>query len=141
MTQEPSVSMMRAGKGLTAEEWRIVRVAPVNMLLVDPDGLAAMVVDAIWPDLCQPIEVWHPASGQALPRAGCAGTLIVQDVDTLPRDDQRAMCDWLEMAAGRTRVVSTTRQPLFPLVAAGTFEESLYYRLNILCFEVTAWGS
>ncbi len=141
MTQERSVSTVRVAKGLTAEEWHVVRGARVNMLLVDPYNLAAMVVDALWPDLCDPIEVWHPASGHALPSVGCAGTLIVQDVDTLPRDDQRAMCDWLEVAAGRTRVVSTTRQPLFPLVAAGTFEESLYYRLNILCFEVAEWSS
>jgi hypothetical protein len=26
-------------------------------------------------------------------------------------DDQRRLCDWLEVTAGRTRVVSTTRQP------------------------------
>ena len=26
---------------------------------------------------------------------------------------------------------------LFPLLEAGTFAETLYYRLNILCFEVT----
>jgi len=141
MMQERSVSTVRVAKGLTAEEWRVVRGARVNILLVDPDNLAAMVVDALWPDLCQPIVVWHSASGQALPPVGCAGTLILQDVDTLLRDDQRAMCDWLEVAAGRTRVVSTTRQPLFPLVEAGTFEESLYYRLNILCLEVTEWGS
>ena len=56
-------------------------------------------------------------------------------------DDQRRLCDWLEITAGRTPVVSTTRQPLFPLLEAGTFAETLYYRLNILCFQVTEGDS
>ena len=137
MTQGRSASTLRTVRGLTVEEWRVGRVARVNILLVGSDGLAEKIVDALRADFCEPIEVWHPASRLVLPRTGVTGTLILHDVDAMPCRDQRRLCDWLEIMAGRTPVVSTTRQPLFPLLEAGTFAETLYYRLNILCFEVT----
>ena len=115
----------------------MARIAPVNVLLVGSDGLAEKILDALRPDFCQPIEVWRPASRLVLPPIGGAGTLILQDVGAMPRDDQRRLCDWLEVTAGRTRVVSTTRQALFPLLETGTFAETLYYRLNVLCFQLT----
>lgn len=135
MTQRRSASTVRTVTGLTAEEWRVVRNARVNVLLVGSDGLAEKIVDALRPDFREPIEVWHPASRLVLPPIGSTGTLILQDVGALSRDDQRRLYDWLEVTAGRTRVVSTTRQPLGPLLEAGTFADALYYRLNVLCFQ------
>ena len=63
------------------------------------------------------VGLWQPCSG-ANARFG----------KSRRRDGANALCDWLEATAGRTRVVSTTRQPLFPLLEAGTFVETLYYR-------------
>jgi sigma-54-interacting transcriptional regulator len=137
MTQGRSASTLRAVRSLTAEEWRVARIARVNVLFVGSGGVAEKIVDALRPDFCEPIDVWHPASRLVLPPIGGTGTLILQDVGAMPRADQRRLCDWLEVTAGRTRVVSTTRQPLFPLLEAGTFAETLYYRLNVLCFQVT----
>ena len=70
MTQGRSASTLRTVRGLTAEEWRVVRVARVNVLLVGSDGLAEKIVDALRPDFCEPIEVWHPASRLVLPPIG-----------------------------------------------------------------------
>jgi len=39
-------------------------------------------------------------------------------------------------AAGQTQVVSTTPQPLLPLVQSGTFLARLYYRLNTVCVDL-----
>lgn len=141
MTHGPSASTLGTVTGLTAEEWRIARIARVNVLLVCSDGLVEKIVDALRPDFCEPIEVWHPASRLVLPPIGGTGTLILQDVGAMSCDDQRRLCDWLEVTAGRTRVLSTTRQPLFPLLEAGTFGEALYYRLNVLCFQVNECDS
>jgi hypothetical protein len=137
MTPGRSASTLRTAGGLMDGEWRVARIARVNILLVGSDALVEKIVDALRPDFCQPIEVWRPASRLVLPPIAGTGTLILQDVGAMPRDDQRRLCDWLEVTAGRTRVVSTTRQPLFPLLEAGTFVETLYYRLNVLCFQVT----
>ena len=56
--------------GLTDEDWRVARIARVNVLLVGSDGLAETGVDALRPEFCEPIEVWHPASRQVLPPIG-----------------------------------------------------------------------
>lgn len=118
-------------------EWRATRIGCVNILLVGSDGFVEKIVGAFRPDFHQPIDVWRPVSRLALPPIAGTGTLILRDVGAMPRHDQRRLCDWLELAAGRTRVVSTTKQPLFPLLAAGSFVEPLYYRLNVLCLQAT----
>ena len=122
-------------------DWRVARTTRLNVLLVGSEGLVETIVDALRPDFCQPIEVWRPTSRLVLPSIGGTGTLILHDVGAMPCDDQRRLCDWLEVTAGRTRVVSTTRQPLFPLLEAGTFVETLYYRINVLCFPMTECDS
>jgi hypothetical protein len=48
----------------------------------------------------------EPSLPPGPPANGGTGTLILQDVDAMPRADQRRLCEWLEDAAGRTRVVS-----------------------------------
>jgi hypothetical protein len=108
----------------------------VNVLLVAPDGLAEKNVDALRPDFSQPLKVWRPGSRLVLPPDGHTGTLILQDVGAMARGDQRWLCDWLEVTADRTRVISTTPQPLLPLVEADRFFDTLYFRLNVLCFQV-----
>jgi sigma-54-interacting transcriptional regulator len=65
--------------------------------------------------------------------------MILQDVDALTHADQRRLLDWLDQAAGRTQVVSTTPAPLLPRVQAGAFIDRLYYRLNTVCMDVTEY--
>src|SRR5688572_10757587 len=141
MTQGRSASVLRTVGELTNGEWRVARIARANLLLVGSDRLAQEIVDALRPDFSEPIEVWHADSRLVLPPIEGTGTLILQDVGAMPHDDQRRLCDWLEITAGRTRVVSTTRQPLLPLLEAGTFMETLYYRLNVLCFQMSECDS
>jgi hypothetical protein len=64
--------------------------------------------------------------------------MILQDIGALGHTDQLSLLDWLERAAGRTQVVSTTSTPLWPLIQAGAFIDSLYYRLNTVCVDVAA---
>ena len=56
-----------------------------------------------------------------LPQPAQTGTLLLHNVGALSLHDQRYLIEWLERAAGRTQVVSTTPVPLLPLVQAGTF--------------------
>jgi hypothetical protein len=79
-----------------------------------------------------PVTIWRPGSPLLLPAAVQTGTLIVQDLGALTREDQHSLCEWLEITAGRTRVISTSVRPVFPMVEAGTFSPTLYYRLNVL---------
>ena len=36
----------------------------------------------------------------------------------------------------RTRVVSTTTQSMLPVLETGAFDDDLYYRLNVLTFDL-----
>ena len=136
MTEPRSVSALRTVGGVTEEEWRVARGGTASLLLVGPDAVVEAILDALRPHFRQPIEVWSPGSGLVLSPDLNTRTLILRDVAAMPRDDQHRLCDWLDVAGGRTRVVSTTREPLFPLLEAGTFVQTLYYRLNVLCVQV-----
>ena len=59
-----------------------------------------------------------------------AGREVLQDVASLRRDDQARLFAWLD--GEHRHVISTTMHPLFPLIAAGVFDEALYYRLNVV---------
>jgi transcriptional regulator of aromatic amino acid metabolism len=65
--------------------------------------------------------------------------VILQDVGALTRADQHRLLDWLDDAAGRTQVVSTTPAPLWPRVQAGAFIDRLYYRLNTVCMDMPGY--
>jgi hypothetical protein len=72
------------------------------------------------------VGLWQPCSGA---NAGFG--------KSRRRDGANALCAWLEATAGRTHVVSTTPQPLFPLLEADTFIATLHSRPNILRFQMT----
>jgi hypothetical protein len=141
MTEPRSFSALRAVGGITEEEWRVARRGTASLLLAGPDVVVETIIDALLPHFRQPIEVWRPGSGAVLAPDGGTRTLILRDVGAMPREDQRRLSDWLEVAASGTQVVSTTRQSLFPLLGAGTFMETLYYRINTLYFQVTECDS
>lgn len=132
---------------LRADHWQLARAAHVdlllmgmpriNLLLIAPDGVVQHVLKSLILDLWEPVARWSPGEVLALPSPTAAGTLILHDVHALPAADQRRLLDWLELAKGRTQVVSTTSAPLLPRVTAGDFIATLFYRLNTVCVDVT----
>lgn len=119
--------------GLSEDLWNAVRSTRVNTLLVVGDVTTTVEALRI---ARAPVTIWRPGSPLLLPAVVETGTLIVQDVGALSREDQHSLCEWLEIMAGRTRVISTSVRPIFPMVEAGTFSPTLYYRLNMLYFNV-----
>ena len=76
------------------------------------------------------------------PGAAAAGTLLLQDIGSLDFREQAWLADWLTGAGDddpgpATRVMASSAEPLFPRVLAGTFDDRLFYRLNVLQFIVT----
>jgi hypothetical protein len=129
------------------KDWRLARASHVylllmgmprvNLLLIGIDGGVWNVLETLLPDLAKPITSWFPGQLFALPSSARGGTIILHEVGALTHDDQRHLLDWLERADGRTQIVSTTSSPLLPRVHAGTFIDTLYYRLNTVCVDVT----
>ena len=119
------------------DDWHLGRQAGVNVLVIQRDG-APNLVEALLPNLDEPVARWRPGQRLVLPSVAGTGTMFLEDVGALAADDQRRLLDWLERASGRTQVVSTARGPLLPRVLSGAFLDVLYYRLNTVCVDPTA---
>jgi hypothetical protein len=99
-----------------------------NALIVG-DRLAVMrVLTVIWPSLKKSVR-WVEGTRLSLPLEP-DGTLILEEGDRLSERDQRDLLEWLNVHGQSVRVLTTSSRPLFPLVEAGSFLDSLYYRLN-----------
>jgi Sigma-54 interaction domain len=118
---------------LFSDDWQIARTARVNLLVIERDATVAHLLEQLLPDLNEPIARWHPGQRLVLPPIHLAGTIVLHDVGALGAEEQRLLLAWLEASEGRTQVVSTTQEPLLPRVNAGTFLDTLYYRLNTVC--------
>ena len=129
------------------DHWRMARAAHVdlllmgmprvNLLLIAPEGVIRYVIESLLLDLQEPIARRRPGEHLTLSSPSDGGTLVIHDVGSLGADDQLRLLDWLERAEGRTQVVSTSATPLLPRVTSGTFIDTLYYRLNTVCVDVT----
>jgi sigma-54-interacting transcriptional regulator len=99
-----------------------------NALIIG-DQLAVMrVLGIIWPTLKKSVR-WVESTRLSLPLES-GGTLILEEADQLSERDQTDLLAWLDEHGLSVRVVTTSSRPLFPLVEAGSFLDSLYYRLN-----------
>lgn len=124
----------------TPDHWPVSRAADVsrrlrglprvNWLLVGVDRLVWQQLEPRILNLREPITTWSPGARLVLPLTQ-TGTVILNDVEALPRDDQSRLLDWLE-SGRQVQVISTTVAHLHPRVHAGQFDETLYYRLNII---------
>jgi hypothetical protein len=116
---------------------QLMRMPRVNLLLMGPDNVIQNVLNALLPNLRASIRYWCPGEPLVLPLGAQPGSLILRDVGALTPEDQIRLLVWLESTAGRTQVVSTTSSPLLAQVEAGAFLDTLYYRLNTMCVNVT----
>jgi hypothetical protein len=107
-----------------------------HILLEGPKAWTDAVVLCLQPHFHPPIA--RNQSGVAFQlTGGNVGALILQDVDRLSAAEQRRVLAWMSGASRHTRIVSTTEQPLFPLVERGLFDATLYYRLNMLLLQAS----
>jgi hypothetical protein len=139
-----------ARKGVAMkEDWRLARFAlqelqltamqpRVNLLVIGQDSAIQNILDLVLANMDEPIATWCPGEPLVLPSDARAGTIVLRDVSALALEDQHRLLAWSDQAAGRMRLVSTTRAPLFPQVEAGAFIAALYYRLNTVLCDVLA---
>ena len=136
------------GETDAAENARLARMAHAefvemgmpraNVLLTGKAAATRKVLDTLNGQLATPVISWCPGERLTLPEADINGTVILYDVDALGLEEQILLLEWLGLASGHVQVVSTTAAPLFPRVRAGAFIDTLYYRLNTICLDVSA---
>jgi hypothetical protein len=115
----------------------IARTTGTNVLVVGPDRLLGNVLSMVAPDANHEAIECQGGKLQLPPTASRPPTVIVHDVDVLAPADQCRLLDWLDIANGRTKVVSTSSVSLLPLVESRTFNDTLYYRLNTIYIDLS----
>jgi len=106
-----------------------------RFLLVDCGWEDSMLEERLF-DLLRPDPV---AGAEPQLRLLQPGTILLYEVGKLSRSAQVRLADALELASktdeqrrSRYRLMASTSEPLLQRVAAGTFDDRLYYRLNML---------
>jgi len=107
----------------------------INVLLVGIAPAVWQLLETRLSERSEPITVWSPGEPLVLPAAIQTGLLMLPVVGALSTRDQQLLLDWLQKAERRVQIISTTPDPLFPQVEAGSFSDTLYYRLNTVCLE------
>ena len=103
------------------------------------DDVVARFVTSLWPYLVTPIVVRRRGEPlRLLPTSRPVGTIVIHDVDTLTSEGAGRVAALDGRGNGRTRVVSTATQSLLPVLETGAFNDELYYRLNVLTFDLTS---
>jgi len=115
------------------ESWRTFVRSGANMLIVGPRCALDAFLQAVEPELAQPIRYVRPLD--EVP-ADCQGTIVLLDAATLGDRQHDGLRKCVGNGEGdRPRVISLSEghlwrrdQPLIPL--------DLYYRLNTICLEI-----
>jgi sigma-54-interacting transcriptional regulator len=124
-----------AGLPSTAE-WSRICAGRHNVLLEGPLACTEAVLHLLKPHFGEPVTMKR--SGAPFePHTYTGGTVVVPDIAAFSRPDQERLHRWLEDPQTRTQIVCTTGNPLFPLVVRGLFDETLYYRLNVILLQLT----
>jgi hypothetical protein len=119
-------------------ELKMAALQRTNLMLAGA-GAVPVLLDMLGLELLnERVLSWHPGEPLDLPSHRRVATFILHDVDQLTPADQQALLQWLDLAAGRIRVISTTEEPLWARVTRGEFDEALYYRLNVVYLDLGA---
>jgi hypothetical protein len=118
------------------DDWSLVSTASSNVWFKGDRGTTADLVDALRPHLAEPVIIVRSGDSLVLPNVNEVGTLVLLDVEALGLGDQHRLNAWLDRSGSRPRMISASRASVLPMIQAGTFLESLYYRLNTLCLDV-----
>jgi hypothetical protein len=115
-------------------EWTAISREHCNVLVEAMPAAAGQILEKLRPHLRSPIEEYRPEVGVLVPQPA-EGTLILIGVESLDASQQAQLLHWIDRGGGRVQLASISSEPLFPLVEAGTFDASLFYRLNIVRIE------
>jgi hypothetical protein len=130
-SQDPSAARA-ISTGVRPDDWRLLVTARPNVLLEGAHETTDVIVGAAMGWLPEPHATWCGAP----PHGDRPATLVVRSISALDHDQQHSLCDWLDAPGDRVQVISTTSEPLYPMVGRGVFLESLYYRLNVMRLDV-----
>ena len=134
----PRSNEVRHGGTLPDSDQDLARLTGVSLLVVGAENEAVAVIASLWQGLVTPIVVRHRGEPLQLSAFPPFGTFVIHGVETLTREEQDGLHDWLSAGNGRARVVSAASESLFAMVESGVFNDALYYRLNVVTIDLTS---
>jgi len=118
------------------DDWWVLQGRHPNVLVTGPRDATRAFLTAITPSLHQPVH--HLACRTSLNLPTAAGTIVLDDVDALTRDEQEGLLRWLDAAQfAKSQTIALTTVPLYSQVQTGAFLDTLYYRLNVVHLQVS----
>ena len=127
----PPVSGVEVREESTAvDDWSIVRRERLHALLVGSHAAANAMLSRVFPDVRWSLALWSPTDG---PDRRHDRIALVRDPQDLTDARQLQLLAWMERHPA-IQVISVASRPLYPMVEAGSFRATLYYRLNTFCF-------
>jgi hypothetical protein len=135
-TVDVDVSEPQTSSLPSTAEWSRICTGRHNVLLEGPLACTDAVLHLLKPFLGEPVTLKRSRAPLEL-YTSIRGALVVHDISAFSGPEQDRMLGWLDDPHSRTQVVCTTTEPLFPLVARGLFDETLYYRLNVILLQLT----
>ena len=113
------------------------------------------IVDCGWPEAMVESELFGafadiepPTPTEPYPRLAQSGTVLLQNVGRLGPAMQSKVADLLTRVRGsrrrgqsRRRLMASTSEPLLPRVLEGTFDDRLFYRLNLIHLVIRSEGT
>ena len=120
----------------------LARHCAVNVMIVGPEQGAEELMHRLLPraggerTTGEIVVRCHDGLLRLPPLSGDLATLVIRDVDALTSGEQHQLLRWLDAASDHGPIVSTAAAPLLPLVEAGMFSETLFYRLNTIYIDL-----
>ena len=119
-------------------ELDLARITGANVLFLGAGPLVVDLVGVLVPSVNEGVTI-RPRWGrlELPPASSHIGKVVVWDVGTLTLAGQRTLLEWMDLANGRTQVISIASAPLLIRVDTGAFDATLYYRLNTICIDLS----
>jgi transcriptional regulator of acetoin/glycerol metabolism len=117
-----------------AAEFDALRIHRPNLLLEGPIPVRKQLLAQLLPHM--PGAVVGLTTGGVLDLPLSATSIILHDIDALSANDQARLHAWMTSSDLMPQVVSTSEHSLYALVQRGRFAEDLYYRLNVVFFDL-----
>ena len=121
---------------LATQDLALLRATHAHALLVGPGAAVDAALATIESGLRHPVVAWTPANTPE-PPVLTSGTLIVRNLAELERDQQQRLLHWVDHGHGGVQIISTSGGHMWSLVERGAFLTSLYYRLGVVCVDLT----
>ncbi len=116
-------------------DWETIVHGEPNVLVCGEQPFIEAFLDALKRETSRPIRRCANTRSLLVSKIA-AGTLVLDDPSSYDETDQRALLAWLEHDGLEVQLITTTRKPMFDLVQAGRFLDTLFYRLNTIHIEL-----